>query len=127
MNITFTHEELEAIERNDLSQFDHEISRYELIAAFRQLAGLKRQAEDLADNRLDEIVRLEKVLESRSNVKEEAEVRKLKRENDRLTKSNLDLMAIRKELKARLEAKDHLIDELKADIKMLHEEIDRLH
>lgn len=62
MNITFTPEELEAIGRNDLSGFDHELSRYELIAAFRQLAGQKREAEQLADDRLDEITRLEKKL-----------------------------------------------------------------
>ena len=126
MNITFTPEELEAIGRNDLSGFDHELSRYELIAAFRQLAGMKRQAEELADTRLDEIIRLEKKLEEKTKVKAEAEIRELKRATDRLTKYNQDLMAIRQQLKAELEEKDHLIEVLKADIKALHEEIDRL-
>lgn len=127
MNLTFTPEELEAIGRNDLSGLDHELSRYELIAAFRQLAGMKRQAEELADTRLDEIIRLEKALEEKTKVKAEAEIRELKRATERLTKYNLELMAIRQQLKAELEEKDRLIEELRADIKALHEEIDRLH
>lgn len=126
MNITFTVEELDAIERNDLSGFDHEISRYELIAAFRQRTGEKRQAEELADIKLDEIIRLEKELEKKTKVKVEAENRDLKRAIERITKYNVDLMAIRQQLKEKVEEKDHLIAELKADIKLLHEEIDRL-
>ena len=168
MNITFTPEELEAIGRNDLSGFDHEFSRYELIAAFRQLAGQKREAEQLADDRLDEIIRLEKKLgdmqrssyeqmqskirsltaisqereQDRAAFKAQSEkigvlegentalrvrIAELEVEKEELINASVDFQNNVEELKAELKAKNRLIAELRADIKALHDEIDRLH